>query len=291
MIYWYCAVHYLLEILHKTLTLIVFMFRPTLAPTLETLEPSYSPTPDPGVPVANVATNGTATSIGCDVDPDAPPQLAIDGTTAVFSCGSTSTLSIKKMKKKGLLEESKGFEVKTDDPSIVTKLRVYANIDCISCDPITYDIVGVSSDASSNLRRMTETSIASGTLPWSEDQDVPRNPPDVQVQSTFESGDKDLSFTEVEFTNDQPFSDYIVLFPENRELSSPLIVGEVELVGVVYNPTQAPTRGPTKQPTGKPTKSPTKGPTRKPTEGPTKKPTAEPTGEPTAEPTKNPTGE
>ena len=277
-------------------------FRPTFAPTLDTPEPSVSPTPDPGVPVANVATNGTATSVGCDIDPEAPPQLAIDGTTAQFSCGSFGggtfdigggTLSVKKMKKKGihphrgLQDTNKGFEVQTEKPSIVTKLRVYANVDCISCDPISYEIIGIRPDATSNLRRMTETVIAGGSLPWS-DEFVPRNPPNVKVQSTFESGDEDLSYTEVEFENDQPFSDYVILFGAVREPSTPLIVGEVELVGVVYNPTQAPTMGPTKQPTVKPTKSPTRNPTLQPSGEPTKKPTTE---QPTKEPTKNPTGE
>ena len=225
----------------------IIIYRPTYSPSLET----PSPTPNPGIPVANVATNGTATSIGCTEDPENPPQLAIDGTTASYSCNGGSTFN-KKGKIIALAAE-RGFEVKTDKLSIVTKLRVYANSNCKGCDPINYKIVGVSPDESRYLRRLDEIVISTGTLPWVGLEDVPRNPPDATIVSTFESGDDSLSYTEVTFDNEAAFDDYIVTFADVREDGNALVVGEVELVGVVYEPTNAPTAGPTRKPSGKPT--------------------------------------
>lgn len=172
--------------------------------------------------------------------------------------------------------------------SIVTKLRVYANdanVDCEGCDPVSYSIVGLSSD-SSYLRRLAETTIATGDLPWLGEQNVPRNPPNVSIASTFQSGDKSLSFTEVGFQNQLAFNDYVVTFPDNRQPGTSLVVGEVELVGIVYEPTSAPNSGPTSKPSQQPT---SKSPTRKPTASPV---TSNPSSKPvTSKPTKQPTGE
>jgi hypothetical protein len=241
-------------------------YRPTMQPTVS----------DPGVPVANVATNGTASAVGCSTSN--PPQLAIDGTTQTFAC-SGSSFSMKKA------ATDKGFEVQTEKLSIITKLRVYANVDCEDCDPISYSIVGVSSN-SSYLRRLAETTIATGVLPWAGEENVPRNPPNVSIISSFQSGDTSLSFTEVEFQNQLAFNDYIVTFADNRQPGTDLIVGEVELVGILYEPTNAPTFGPTSKPSQQPT---SKSPTRKPTANPV---TSQPSSKPvTSEPTKQPTGE
>ena len=109
-----------------------------------------------------------------------------------------------------------------------------------------------------------------GNLPWIADENVPRNPPGVSIVSTFESGDDSLTFTEVIFENVLAFDTYAVRFAQNREEGTDLKVGEVELVGVVYEPTDSPTAGPTRSPvTSTPTKSPTVNPTRGPSVNPT----------------------
>jgi hypothetical protein len=163
---------------------------------------------------------------------------------------------MKKMK----LDASKGFTVTTSKPSIVTKLRVYANTVCEGCDPITYKVVGIAS--SSYLRRLEETTLQEGNLPWINEKNVTRNPTNVTIVSTFQNPDKSLSYTQVVFANDKSFTEYAVTFDTNREAGTDLIVGEVELVGVVYESTDRPTAGPTKSPaTVKPTKDPTVKPT------------------------------
>lgn len=210
-----------------------------------------------------MATGGNATSLGgCAEDQQSPPENAIDGTTASFTCASSGALPFTvggatfhvASNKADTAEESRGFQVKTEKLSVVTKLRVYSNTDCEGCDPVTYEIVGIDSD-------LVETASSSGNLPWISDENVPRNPPGVTIISSFESGDDSLTFTEVNFQNILAFDTYAVIFGQNREDGTDLKVGEVELVGVVYEPTESPTAGPTREPTESPTRGPSVNPT------------------------------
>jgi hypothetical protein len=174
---------------------------------------------------------------------------------------------------------------------VVTKLRVYANQQCAACDPVKYRIVGTNEllvDPNEiHQRGLVDIIISEGVLPWIDEAPGRNSEAGVQIISSFESGDTSLNFTEIEFTNDAVYQNYIVLFDANRVAGSPLIVGEVELVGVVYEPTgeflmcaksvsrldnamlivffrksASPTRAPTNKPTAKPTTAPS---TMKPT--------------------------
>lgn len=122
--------------------------------------------------------------------------------------------------------------------SVGKKLRVYANTNCTECNPVKYKVVGSTStsfDASMHSRMLQEFVIAEGTLPWIDNEDIPKNPLNTVIKSTYESGDNKLIYTEVEFLdNELVFETYLISFNENRGANTPLIVGEVELVGVVY---------------------------------------------------------
>jgi hypothetical protein len=128
--------------------------------------------------------------------------------------------------------------VQNEKKSVSKKLRVYANTNCAECNPVKYKVVGSTSssfDASMHSRMLKEFVIAEGTLPWIDDEDVRKNPNNTLIESTYESGDNKLIYTEVDFLdNELVFEKYLISFDENRGANTPLIVGEVELVGVVY---------------------------------------------------------
>lgn len=128
--------------------------------------------------------------------------------------------------------------MQNEKKSLVKKIRVYANTNCTGCDPVKYKVLGSRSNscgASMHSRKLNVMLIAEGTLPWINDEVVPRNPVNTTIFSTYESGDNSQIYTEVEFLdNELVFENYIISFNENRGTNTPLIIGEVELVGVVY---------------------------------------------------------
>ena len=146
--------------------------------------------------------------------------------------------------------------------SIVKALRLYTAENCMNCDPTEFILEGRNGDTSPwiHIREGEFPGIAGG---------LDRNPVDLQINSTYASGDTDLSFVEVHFhTNIDAYFEYRVSFPTTRgPTSNNLRFAELEVPGMLLppepsaSPTPAPSTSPTKEPSGSPTLAPTGNPT------------------------------
>jgi hypothetical protein len=197
--------------------------------------------------IANKAS--TVSSFGCpSPPPDAVVDLVFDGTTDEFVCDTSGSFN------GGRSLEGTAFFIEPTNPSIVEKLRIYANNDCSGCDPVEYTLKGWADQW---------VEISSGALPW-KDEDPPRNnETSKSIQdSTYEHGDDSLSYTEVTFENTIPYSQYLLAFPVTRDNSFGLAVAEAELPGVEFEP--IPTDAPVSPTSSKPPTSRSKKPTPKP---------------------------
>ena len=229
--------------------------RPTKRPT--TVKPSKKPSQKPSSKPTNppsssggltntvVDTNAEFTTFGCDTT--FVNSNIIDATTKQFTC-------VLGDKERGIVMIPSNGKL-----SIVDKIRVYAGVqECSDCDLVSYKIDGRLKDGDEWVL------LSSGGFPWSTDPDHLFNPVNTVIDSSYESGDTSLTFTEVEFSNSIAFKHYRVTFAQVRdESSSMLIIGELELPGKILGEVQ-PTAKPT---TAKPTKHPvTNKPTRQPSE-------------------------
>ena len=76
--------------------------------------------------------------------------------------------------------------------------------------------------------------ISAGDLPWRYGDQPARNSRGLDISSTYQSGDVNLSYTEVTFDeNAAAFLHYKVQFPESRSGGVSIQFSEVELPGVV----------------------------------------------------------
>jgi hypothetical protein len=228
---------------------------PTPLPTVATTPPpTYAPVtsiPVNGNLVNNVIDKESAViAFGC-IEGDNVIRRAFDATTEKFFCTKTD----------GATEH--GIVVTPSQASIVKSLRVYAHNNCPNCDAVTYRVEGRVDSGDAWVE------IGGGSLPWVDT--VPdRNPRWLDINSSYESGDASLTFTEVLFpTNDQAFAEYKLSFHQTRDPNAAYLqFSEVELPGemvggftapptptaVTSQPTPQPTVV-TSQPTGNPTAS------------------------------------
>jgi hypothetical protein len=230
--------------------------------------PSLQPSQYGGEPTNSIGgSNTNVTSFGCQLNSSA--NLILDGTTNEFICndGFNSTTTRRILAEKGFI-----ITPNLTNPSVVEKLRVYADHNCSGCDPIEYLIEGWDNEKKWML-------ISTGDLPWIDE--VPdRNAEGQSIDnSSYEHGDEALSFTEVKFNNSIAFSQYRLTFPRTRNESFDLVVAEVELPGREFEeiPTSAPTDGKVSSKPTKKTKKPSQGNADKPTRKPrSKTPTPKP---------------
>lgn len=217
---------------------------PTPLPTVATTQPPTG-APIPSVPVnGNLVNNvidveSAVTAFGCS-DGNNVLRRAFDGTTEKFFCTKTA----------GATEH--GIVVTPSQASIVNSLRVYAHNNCPNCDAVTYRVEGRVDSGNAWVE------IGSGSLPWFDT--VPdRNSRWLDINSSYESGDTSLTFTEVSFpSNDQAFAEYKLSFDQTRDPNAAYVqFSEVELPGMLVGgytaPPTAATSPPTPQPTGTPT--------------------------------------
>ena len=149
--------------------------------TTSSSEPSTQPSAYRGEPTHNiVGSDSYLISDGCSSS--SLEDMIFDGSTDEFVCerALNSTFQII-------------VWPKLKNPSIVEKLRVYADHNCSQCDPVDYVIEGREGDSDD------WTVISSGDLPWVDEVPL-RNEEGISIDnSTYEHGDESLSFTEVIF--------------------------------------------------------------------------------------------
>lgn len=171
------------------------MSQPTQSPTL-------APIPAQNGEVATVIT-GLISSDGCaDVGPELGNTNLYDGVISDFLCPAAIG---------GIVPPQL---VISADSSIVTGIRVYANVDFPPGDPKTFSLSG---------RLSTDAEWESIVLNAEFDEDwtnggviappPDRNPINVMINSTFEMGDPSLSFGEALIDNTRAFSEYRIEFP------------------------------------------------------------------------------
>ena len=162
-----------------------------------------------------------------------------DGTTSNYWCPTAKPNTVP-----SLIIESNG-------PSIVTKLRVYApNTESggynVGYDPTSYKIEGLIGNGNDGTGLSVIIAQGYFNSHWVKESSPPpaRNTQNnINIQSTFESGDVNLSYTEIIFnTNRVEYTMYRVTFPTTR-LYDPTLLGgdgddmyrleiaELELVG------------------------------------------------------------
>jgi hypothetical protein len=195
-----------------------------------------------------------------------------------FTCGDRASSNPGRV----LLDQ--GFIITPNlvNPSIVEKLRIYADDNCIECDAVQYMIQGWAENE--------WVLISSGDLPW-KSVEPPRNDAGVSIRnSTYDHGDESLSFTEITLNNTRAFSEYRLTFPETRNGSYTLVVAELELPGRTFEEREndSPTASPSvKVSSSKPTRVPAHS-TSKPTPLSTGAKTSKPTSPKTTQPTRKP---
>ena len=162
-----------------------------------------------------------------------------DGTTSNYWCPTDKPNTVP-----SLIIESNG-------PSIITKLRVYApNTESggynVGYDPTSYKIEGLIGNGNDGTGLSVIIAQGYFNSNWVKESSPPpaRNTQNnINIQSTFESGDVNLSYTEIIFnTNRVEYTKYRVTFPTTR-LYDPTLLGgdgddiyrleiaELELVG------------------------------------------------------------
>ena len=216
-----------------------------------------------------------ASTVGCDGIKDMGDNTvdkAFDGTTDKFACSRllplvkslTGEVNNNNNNNNNSNGEDGGSEsirqLQTTPPSagfsltpshnklsIVEKIRIYANDNCASCDPISFLLEG----QYDFLSEWEE--IYSGDFLWSSDtvgDSIPRNGEGIVIDGGYDGGDVNLSFTEVEVeivTNKNTeggdeadgdstlpelmYRSYRITFQTRDAQSSELAMAEVQLVG------------------------------------------------------------
>lgn len=259
------------------------VYRPSSSPTVTSVpssgpssipsnlpssQPSIQPSKYAGEPTNSIGSLDTVVStFGCSSNSNV--NMIFDGTTNEYVCEGGDNSNSTRM----LVEQGFVISPNLTNPSIVEKLRVYADSSCSECDPVEFVLEGTSDQ---NLDDDIEWKlISNGELPWVDDEDPARNGEDISIlASTYAHGDEALSFTEVTFNNSDAFVHYRLSFPRTRDDDFNLVVAEVELPGREFEeiPTNPPSSKPTRR-TRRPTPvSATSKPTISVTTKPTKKP-------------------
>ena len=144
-------------------------------------------------------------------------KFSVDGLTTKYFCDRNG------------LDGSNGIIISPSHSlmSIAKKLRVYAQNNCKPCDPVSYVLHG-RVDSSSAL-----VDVAEGDFDWI-DSAPSRNGNGLQISSTYESGDINHSFTEVQLdTNNAAYLEYKLEFVSRVASYRYLQFGEVELPGLL----------------------------------------------------------
>ena len=144
-------------------------------------EPSNQPSAYRGESTNNiVGSDSYIISDGCSSS--SSEDMIFDGSTDGFVCERALNSSFQII-----------MWPKLRNPSIVEKIRVYADHNCSQCDPVDYVIEG----RDGNFDDWAV--ISSGDLPWIDEVPL-RNEEGISIyNSTYEHGDELLSFTEVIF--------------------------------------------------------------------------------------------
>ena len=258
---------------------------PTSHPSaLPSMKPSASPTLNPtDSPTADLPDGGTL--VQSIIDPEvsfdpfgcnswARAWASIDGSTEMFHCDRTDLYNISA----GLIFSSPYVQA-----TIAKKVRVYRSAAGTSVDPVDVTVEG-----RINPKALWEV-IGSGDLEYSNNSARNVRSRDLHIVSTYESGDLNYTFAEVDFpSNSKVYSDYKLTFSSTRSYtSSRLQFAEVEIAGMLLPP--PPTPPPTLSPSVSPTKSPSVSPTLKPSSQPSSGPSSMPSSQPSSAPSDSPT--
>ena len=189
--------------------------------TTELFDSAYEPTaasPADGTLVKTIfPTGSTVEDFGCN--DGSRPWRVVDGTTVQYDCfhsgNNTGTPYV--------------FTVTPDHGlhTIAKGLRFYSGASCIYCQPVTYVFQGRASAED------PWTEIASGELPWIS-APLSSNPAWLPINSTYEDGDSDHSFTAVDFpSQDTAYLEYRFSFPLLRGGADGTLMrfGELEVPG------------------------------------------------------------
>jgi len=242
--------------------------------------PSENPTadlPDDGWLVANILSGGSDTeSFGC-INYSANPWKMFDGTTNKFKCDRSEN---------GVGDPSNvnftvpGFIISPNHGqlTIAKGIRFYPSIANKNDDPKTYLLEGRVNST------LPWTFIAEGEFPGVA-QGLPRNDQYLDIDSTYESGDTNRSFTFIEYhSHVESFLEYRLSFPEGRNHPNnrnQMQWAEIEIPGMMlpFEPSISPTLAPSVSPTVSPSTSPTASPSKSPSTSPTLSPSTSPTAE------------
>ena len=196
---------------------------PTESPSAS---PSVSPTsfptvelPSDGTLVSNIFSSSQVTSFGCDSSES--DYKSSDGTTNRLWCGRYL-----------YPEEPSGIIVTPTKLSIAKGIRIYSSDGCKSCDPVVYVLEGRTDEQSPWIE------IHRGNLPWKsfkwDSPSINRNPQYLPINSSYESGDPNLTFTAIDYPSENTaYYSYRFTFLQTRRAANVMRMGEIEIPGIV----------------------------------------------------------
>lgn len=208
------------------------------------MSPSANPTadlPDDGWLIPNILEGSSGADFGCTND--AKVWKAFDKSTTKYQCDRT-----------GMHYSTVGF-ITTPQHGQLTipkALRLYTANSCSSCDPLGFTLEG-RMDAAASWDQ-----IASGEWPGIA-EGLGRNDRDLPINSTYENGDTDFTFTTVHFHgHSAPYLEYKLTFQLRSETTNWFQFAELEMPGMLLPP--EPSASPTLSPSISPTKAPSDAP-------------------------------
>jgi len=214
------------------------MIHPLLTLTLLSLLISISFANEQQQFVSNIIS--TFQSIGCN------PSMTTLRMSRNFYDGSTSNYycpSINSNTSDGSGSDVPQFIINSNGNTIVTKIRIYASSSSLSIgsaakgdyDPTSFTLEGL--NPNTNIYQPIILS-KEFNQEW-VDRLPQRNAPNIQINSSYNSGDSNLIYTEVSFENSEMYSSYRLMFPSTRAYPNDsdstavyaVEVGGVEIVG------------------------------------------------------------
>jgi len=162
-----------------------------------------------------------------------------DGSTSNYYCPSIASTTSDGSSDGSDIPQ---FIINSNGNSIVTKIRIYASSSSLSIgsgaqgdyDPTSFTLEGL--NPNTNIYQPIISS-KSFNDEW-VDRIPQRNIPNIQINSSYDSGDNNLIYTEVTFDNVELYSSYRLMFPSTRVYPNSdndsiyaVEVGGVELVG------------------------------------------------------------
>jgi len=197
---------------------------PSTSPTKSPSEsPSLSPTanptsdlPDDGVLVTNILEGSSAAGFGCVND--AKAWKSFDKSTNKYYCDRT-----------GLHDQPAGIIISPEHGqlTIPKALRLYTSSGCMNCHPQSFILEG---RAEANA---PWDDIASGELPGIA-EGLDKNSQGLQINSSYASGDPNLTYTQVHFHgHSAPYLEYKLTFELRSPTSNTLHYAEIEVPGMV----------------------------------------------------------